>query len=198
MIVQAALTLRDVLSIPKYAALAITTAAIVLILALLLPNMMLAREITMSDAIPFAAKLRILAGLLGSLATNYSFAASTALVSVSLLFGVNVSFFAHALGMRRKLSATGGSGLLTSVGGLASSFVGIGCAACGTFLLGPLLALFGAGALIGALPFGGEEFIVLGIALLVASLWFHARAAGSSTTCNRDNLPIPTNSKEDM
>lgn len=197
MITQAALSLREVFSIPKYAALAITTAAIVLIVALWLPNMVLLREIAMSDAVPFTAKLRILAGLLGTLTTNYSPATGTALVIVSLLFGVNVSFFVHAAGVRRKAVVAGGSGLLASFGGLTSSLVGVGCAACGTFLLGPFFALFGAGTLIGALPFGGEEFIIVGIALLIASLWFHARAAGSTAICVSGNLPPSPDSKED-
>lgn len=138
MIAQAAQALWGVLSIPKYAVLAFVTAVLVLVLALWLPNIVLVREITMSDAVPVTAKLRILVGLLGSLTTNYTFATAAALVSASLLFGLNLSLFLQGIDARR-LSALGRrTGLLASFGGLASSLVGIGCAACGTFLLGPL------------------------------------------------------------
>lgn len=75
-----------------------------------------------------------------------------------------------------------------SLGGFASSLVGIGCAACGTFVLGPLIAIAGTGSIIAALPLGGGEFIALGICLLAVSLWLQARAAGLPVACA---TPIP-------
>jgi hypothetical protein len=183
MIAQAALALQDVFRRPRYVFLAAMTAAIVLILALWLPNVVLLREIGLSDSVPLAAKLRIFAGLIGSITTNYSFAAGAALVLASLLFGVNVSLFFHGAAGRWRAGRFAGSGLLATFGGLASSSVGIGCAACGTFVLGPVLTLLGAGSLMASFPFGGEEFIVIGIGLLAIALVLQARAIAQPIVC---------------
>lgn len=184
MIAQVAQALREVFWAPKYAVLTLATAALVFALALWLPNIVLVRDIVLSGAAPFDAKLRILFGLLGSITTNYTPVVAVALVAASLLFGVNVSLFIRGVGARWSAGVVGGSGVLASIGGFASSLVGIGCASCGIFILGPLLALVGAGSLIAALPLGGAELIVLGIGLLAASLWLQARALESPAACS--------------
>ena len=61
------------------------------------------------------------------------------------------------------LASVGASG----IGGLISGFFGIGCAACGTFLLSSILILLGTGGLLAWLPFRGEEFGLLGVGLLL-------------------------------
>lgn len=184
MTVQFAVTLRDVFRIPGYAVLALLTAIIVLVLALWLPNLALVRDIAFSGAVPLDAKLRVLLGLIGSIATNYTPFVAAALVLASLLFGINVSLFLRGIGARWTASRVGGPGFLASLGGLTSSLVGIGCASCGIFILGPLLALVGAGSLIAALPLGGAELIMLGISLLAGSLWLQARALESPPACS--------------
>ena len=60
---------------------------------------------------------------------------------------------------------------VAGIGGLVSGVFGIGCAACGTFIFTSVLALFGVGGILAYLPFGGEEFGFLGVALLVYSVY---------------------------
>lgn len=183
MIRRFAVTLRDVFRNPGYVVLALATASVVLVMALWLPNLALVRDIAFSATVPLDAKLRVLFGLIGSIATNYTPMVAAALVTASLLFGANLSLFIRSVSERRKSVGAGGPGFLASLGGLATSLVGIGCASCGIFILGPLLALVGGGSMLLALPLGGAEFIFLGIGLLAVSLWLQARALESPAAC---------------
>lgn len=68
-------------------------------------------------------------------------------------------------------------------GGLASGLLGTGCAACGSLLLNPFLAFIGAGGIVAALPFGGQEFAAAGMALLGLSLLLACRNVHRLTGC---------------
>jgi len=54
--------------------------------------------------------------------------------------------------------------------GLVLAVLGLGCASCGSLILTPILGL-AAGGLLAALPLGGGEFAVLGIGLMLWSLY---------------------------
>ena len=91
---------------------------------------------------------------------------------------------AYYFRLRRQLvSQAGQAGAAASLGGLASGFFGVGCAACGTFVLSPVLSFVGASGLIALLPFGGEEFGALGVAMLGFSLVLIARKIGAPLAC---------------
>ena len=75
-----------------------------------------------------------------------------------------------------------------SVGGLVTGVFGIGCAACGTFVLTPLLAAVGAGGLIAFLPFGGEEFGVLSTGILGFSIFLTSKKIQNPLICNVKEL----------
>src|SRR3546814_4694924 len=82
--------------------------------------------------------------------------------------------------LRRQLvRQTGQAGAAASFGGLAAGLFGVGCAACGTFVLSPALTLVGISGLIALLPFGGEEVGVVGLGMLGLSLVLTARRIGS-------------------
>jgi len=105
-------------------------------------------------------------------------------VAVAALFGANVALIAYYFRVRRRFARQAGQvGAATSLGGLASGFFGIGCAACGTFVLSPVLSFIGAAGLIALLPFGGEEFGALGAAMLGFSLVLTARKIGEPVVC---------------
>ena len=69
------------------------------------------------------------------------------------------------------------------MGGLVTGVFGIGCAACGTFVLTPLLIAVGAGGLIAFLPFGGEEFGVLSTGILGFSIFLTSKKIQDPLTC---------------
>src|SRR3546814_16935458 len=91
---------------------------------------------------------------------------------------------AYQFRLRRQLvRQTGQAGAAASFGGLATGLFGVGCAACGTFVLSPALTLVGISGLIALLPFGGEEFGVLGVGMPGLSLVLTARRIAAPVAC---------------
>jgi hypothetical protein len=120
--------------------------------------------------------------LLGSISTNFTVLSAIYTVAVSILLGMNVAMTVFFL--QRRIVSIQQRGLAAGVLGIISGMLGVGCAACGSYILTILLAWFGAGALIKVLPLSGGEFGILAVALLVVSLAMTARQIESPFVCN--------------
>lgn len=177
--------LKQVFGVKRYLMLGIMTAFIVFTLAVWLPNFKLIIQVLTSSTASIADKLGILIGLFGSIKTNFTFVSATYTVIIAVLFGVNVTMIAYYI--KRNKQVADSTGVAAGLGGLISGSFGIGCAACGTFILGPLLALIGAGGLIALLPLGGQEFGFLGVGLLGFSIFLIAKKINTSAVCKTDN-----------
>jgi hypothetical protein len=174
-----AVGLRQVFAKGSYILLAAATGLTVFILATWLPNLGLVWQIAASASVPLADKARVLTALIGSIGTNFTVFSALSTIAVALLFGANVAMITYYYRSRRRIvRQTGQAGAVASLGGLASGLFGVGCAACGTFVLSPALSFIGASGLIALLPFGGEEFGALGVGLLGFSLVLTARRIG--------------------
>ncbi len=179
-----ALGLRQVFARGRYILLAAATGLAVFVLATWLPNLGLVWQIAASASVPFADKVKVLTALIGSIGTNFTLFSALSTVAIAALFGANVAVMAYYFRARRQfLGQAGQAGTAASLGGLASGFFGVGCAACGTFVLSPALSFVGASGLIALLPFGGEEFGALGVAMLGYSLVLTARKIGEPVAC---------------
>ena len=179
-----AVGLRQVFAKGSYILLAVAMGLAVFILATWLPNLGLIWQIAASASIPLADKVQVLTALVGSIGTNFTVFSALSTVAIAALFGANVAMIAYYFRVHRRIVRQAGQvGAATSLGGLASGFFGIGCAACGTFVLGPALSFIGATGLIALLPFGGEEFGALGVGMLGFSLVLTARKIGEPVAC---------------
>jgi hypothetical protein len=180
--------LKQVFTEARYVLLAATTSLAVFILATWLPNLGLVWQIAASGSVPLFDKVRILTALVGSIGTNFTIFSALSTFALAVLFGANVSMIAYHFRTRRRLVRQAGqAGAAVSLGGLASGLFGVGCAACGTFVLSPALAFVGASGLLALLPFGGEEFSVLGTGMLGLSLVLTARNIGAPVVCSIGN-----------
>ncbi len=176
--------LRQVFTDARYVLLATTTGLAVFIVATWLPNLGLVWQIVASGSVPLADKANILVALIGSIATNFTVFSALSTIAIAVLFGANVAMIAYYFGLRRRLvRQPGQAGTMASLGGLASGFFGVGCAACGTFVLSPVLSFVGASGLVALLPFGGEEFGALGVAMLGFSLVITAKRIAEPVAC---------------
>jgi hypothetical protein len=170
-----------------YALIAVLVAFVVFVLATWLPNLELVWKIIASPSVPLLDKVNVLASLVGSIRTNFSDFSAVSTIAVVVLFGVNTAMVTYYVRLRRRLSRQmGQAAALAGVGGVASGFLGIGCAACGTFALGPILSFVGATGLITLLPFDGQEFGLLGIALLGFSIFLAAKKINEPLVCPVD------------
>lgn len=162
-------TLGTVFKQPWYALIATLVAVSVLVFAIWLPNISLIASVLTSSVGTSAEKVAFLFSLLGSITTNFTALSASTTIVVAILFGASVTLFLYYVRKVRvrtsSIHSLGGVG----VAGVISGFLGIGCVACGTFILSSVLVLIGAGGILIYLPFGGEEFSFIGIGLLLYS-----------------------------
>lgn len=175
-------TLISVLAKPRYAFLAMLVSVIVFTTAVWLPNLGLIQIVFQNTSV--AEGLSFLWSLYGGIGTNFSIISASYTTAIAILFGINMSVLFYYIkrarvGMRG-MKVSGAAG----IGGLISGVFGIGCAACGTFLLTPLLALFGATGLLAYLPFGGEEFGFIGVVLLGYSIYILLNKINDPLVCD--------------
>lgn len=157
----------------------------VFVLSTWLSNLKLILVVVTSPIATLSDKLSILVSLLGSIQTNFSAFSASYTIVIAILFGINIAMIVYYIRQRRKFLQK--SGMVASFGGLVSGMLGIGCAACGTFVLGPLLSLISVGGLIAFFPFGGQEFGVLGVGILSFSIFLSAKKIQSPLICKTNN-----------
>ncbi len=173
--------LRQVFAHSSYIALAGVLALVVFLLAVWLPNFGLIAQVFRDSNVPLAVALGIALSLLGGIDTNFSLLSAGYTIAIAVLFGFTVAMIVYLL-KRRRVTAAGNSIAIGS-GAMVSGVVGIGCAACGSLILGVILPSLGAAGALAALPLNGEEFGILSVALLFVSLLLTSKSVVGSVAC---------------
>ena len=163
-------TVRLVLGIPTYAAVAVVGAVGGLTLFVTGQNPAVVADLVVGGSLPLADRVTVLLELYPFVGTIYGPVAGALLVVVSALVGVDVAMLAyhlreHGLGAREGAAGTAGALL---------GALGAGCGACGAVLLTGLLSLVGATGLLALLPLEGLELSLLAAAVLVLSVYWLA------------------------
>lgn len=165
----------------SYIALASALAAAAFLFAVWLPNLGLLTDIFATSSTPFAVKLNIAISLLGGISTNFSLLSAGYTIAIAILFGVVVAMVVHL--MRKNRSQLESNTVAAGLGGIGSGILGVGCAACGSFLLMTILSSFGAVGALALLPLKGGEFGVLSVALLLISLFLISKKITEPFIC---------------
>jgi len=174
-------TLIRVFGKAGYVVLALVVAGMTLAVATLLPNMQLVTSVLVSSDMAAPTKFSLIASLLGSIATNFTGISAATTVAISLLFGMNVAMVAYVIA--GKLKEVSNGALATGSLGALLGVLGLGCAACGSFLLLNFLAFFGAASLLALLPLRGVEFNLLALVLLVLAIVLAAKKIAQPSIC---------------
>ena len=172
-----------ILTKPLYVFIAILTAWAVLTFAVLLPNMQLIGVVLFSDTASALEKANFLFSLYGSIGTNFTLVSASSTVVIAVLFGVNVILLLYYIRRVRGAVSNVRSTGVAGISGLISGVLGIGCAACGTFVLTSVLALIGVGGIVTYLPFKGVEFGFIGVGLLLYSTYSLVSKIDSPLVC---------------
>lgn len=177
--------LRVVITQPQSLLLTFGVAWAIFTGAVWLPNLTLLLNVFGSSA-PLIDKLSFLGTLYQSIGTNFTFISAGYTLLIALLFGLQIALLVYYIQKTKtsRVSLRGVGG--TSLGGLVAGIMGIGCAACGTFILTTVLSLIGVAGLLTFLPLGGEEFGFLGVALLFYSIWLLLKKLKAPNVC-----PVP-------
>ena len=161
---------QKVFSSLAYVTLATAIAISVFSFAIWLPNWRLIFTVIASPSVNFTEAVAVIFGLFLSIGTNFTVVSASYTIAIAILFGINVALLSYYISIKK--GSLKGKGGIYGIGGFVSGVLGIGCAACGTFILTSILALVGAGGIITLLPLGGGEFGILGVVLIgYATYW---------------------------
>lgn len=155
----------------------------IILLAIWLPNLSLIIDTAFSASMNLSEKLNFLVATLSALRTNFTVASRTITILVTALFALNVSLVVRYVRVKRKLGGFSGS----SIGGMLTGLLGMGCAACGSVILSSIFGVSATAGFIGALPFGGQEFGVVAMGVLGYSILSTSKKINSSGVCHPDN-----------
>ncbi len=175
--------IKEVFQSFRYILIASIGALTAFTLAVWFPNLSLIASTASKSNVPLGIKAQLLWGLFGSITTNFSTFSAIYTIAIAILFGINLAMAIHLL-MMGKLAGLGSEGLAAGFGGVASGVFGMGCAACGSFVLSSILSLVGASGAITLLPLKGGEFGILSVVLFTVSIYFVARKITTPFACS--------------
>mgnify|MGYP001583621323 CR=1 FL=1 len=139
--------------------LAIAVAVAVFLFAVWLPNFGLITRVVFDSSVSIENKVQLPWSLLGSIGTNFTPLSATYTIVIAILFGVYIAMLTYFL--KRRSKEVGQGRIVTGFLGIASGVLGVGCAACGSFLLTSVLPIVGASSALALLPLGGSEFGIM-------------------------------------
>ncbi|MCD5384507.1 MAG: hypothetical protein LRZ97_01155 [Candidatus Pacebacteria bacterium] len=170
----------------RYVVTALVVSITVFSLSVWLPNSAIIWSVFSNTSIAFVDKVSLLWHLYGSIVTNFHIFSASYTIIIAILFGVNIALMLKYIKEQKTLTDKSNvkPAVGTSVGGLIAGFLGIGCATCGTFILSGLFTIFGTGVVLTLLPLGGGEFGIIGVALLMYSIYIILKKMQTPYICN--------------
>lgn len=154
---------------PGVAFSAVSIAFLVFSFTVLIQNRLLIATVLNEPTATISEKIAFVGSLYGSILTNFTVFSAITTITIAVLFGINFALLGFYIATVHSIRGSISAGT-SSLGGLISGLFGIGCAACGTFVLSTVLTSFGAAGLLMILPFRGEELSLIGIGLLMYSI----------------------------
>jgi len=159
--------MQTVISNWEYVLLALLVSTGIFTIVIGIQNWQLLSSLWSADFGTLWQKLALSFTLYLSISSNFTLLSGITTVITSALFGTSIALLIYyAKTVQNVPIRMTGIGI-SSFGGMLSGLLGIGCAACGTFLFSQMLLLFGTGWLLTWLPLKGEEFGLLGVILLI-------------------------------
>lgn len=155
-----------VLKQPVYLIIAAAITSFTLGIVLWSLNLDLLRYILFEAPLGLFDKFDFVIEIYGGILTNYGSFQAMIMVLFSVLFGINAAMLLFVVKSGHRDAVRSKS----SVGGLFAAIIGGGCIACGTSIITPIVASFGATATVGLNNAIGTVVNLIGILLICYSL----------------------------
>lgn len=173
-------TLGGIFRKPRYVIVALLVSLLLIAFAAWLPNLHLITKAMTSSTMTLWQKTNLATSLLGSLQTNFTPLSRSLTIISATLTGLQSSlliyYLRHSIQIQKEMGV--------SVVGVIMSLLGVGCVSCGSVVLTSLIGFGSATFLLGILPFKGQEFGFLGIAILLIAIRFTLKKINEPYTCN--------------
>jgi hypothetical protein len=170
---------KTVFSRPFYITVAVVIGVIFFISNLWLINYEYLSFVIFNDLLGVGAKLKLAFNIPDLLRIRFGNLDLFLSLTISILLGINMSslwyFFKKQMAVSKELSS--------SLIGAIVSALGLGCASCGSVVISSVLGIGASSAFIGVLPFGGNEFGILGILILLYSIYAIAKKIDNNFAC---------------
>jgi hypothetical protein len=137
------------------------------------PNLV---SVASTTALPASAKARLLLLLLLHPGARTDAWTLWMVYALAVLFVLSITLNIYAVRELRMEKSW-----LGQAGGVLLGTLGVGCAACGTFVLSGFLSTAATAAVISVLPFHGKEFLAAGLILLGVSVYRTAKSIDRKT-----------------
>ncbi|OGZ58969.1 MAG: hypothetical protein A2728_01785 [Candidatus Spechtbacteria bacterium RIFCSPHIGHO2_01_FULL_38_11] len=175
--------LKRVFSKFSYTLLAFTVGWFIFSISVFAPNLKLISKVFKSEVVSAKYKINFIFNLYEGLDTSVSTFSLATIISVAVLFGINIAMLVYMLKRNVAVSVPNrqGKNIFSTFVATIAGVLGIGCAACGSLILTPLITALGATWILTALPFGGREFSLVAIILILISIY---------SLCKKINDPL--------
>jgi len=170
---------KEVFSHALYIKIALVVSILVLLITIWLPNFQFLKFTVSTNAFDVVEKAKIIMYSLGAFVTNFTLVSRTFAVIIAVLMGINIAFLVYYF--KKRIGTQKAAG--TSVAGITSGLLGVGCSACGSVVLSSIFGVSAATGFIGILPLKGLEFSILSVAILGASTYYIAVKIQSPLVC---------------
>lgn len=178
-VVMAWRALKGIVSLPQYFLLTFGVASVVFVFSIWFPNLGLIRDVIFSVSLTLSQKILFLWYSIGAIFTNFSVFSAGLVVFVSVLFGLNIAVTTYFY--KKRLAFQRASGF--SFAGMLASFIGVGCTSCGSIVLTAFIGVGTTASILGFLPLQGQEFNIVGLILLVWTLYYTAKKSIDPLVC---------------
>lgn len=175
-------SLKEVFRDIRYVGIALGCGFLAFAFSIWLHNLRLIGDVIASPLFAVPDKALFLWRLLGGITTNTTPLAAVLIIILSVVFGINAALLLYSLRTRRTIAGVGTK--TVTAGGILGAIFGVGCASCGTYLLGATLSSLGASGVLALLPLGGQEFLIVSIALLTISIVWTAKSMSAQRVCS--------------
>ena len=163
---------------PKYLILLVLSSVVAYLLLVVVSNINLFQNTLFRGDFTLDVK----AAVFTTAIANSLLVSGSTTILLAVLLGFNIA--AITFYFRNKISKFRAHSSATSIVGIIAGIFGLGCAACGSFIITSLIPFFGLGTLFTILPFHGVEFGFIGILLLCISLFLTLREIQNPAVCN--------------
>ena len=137
-------------------------------------------QINSDPSISLTQSFSISKTLLVSFLDTYTPGTFVFTLTFSLLLSIYLVLLFHVIGRQKSLFSRS---TVVGVSGSFLSFIGVGCAACGSLILGSIASTIGAGWVLAYLPYGGSELGIIGLFLLIISIYLADRTLKKPLVC---------------
>lgn len=173
-------TLGEFFRRPWYISLSGMVSCTVISVLILLPNFPLLKVTLVSDYFSYSEKFLMLVRSFGAFETNFTRFSQVTTILVSILIGLQVSLLVMYVRKRTQIKKSIGA----STVGTIVSLLGVGCTACGSVILSSIFGISAVTAVLGWLPFNGTEITIVGLLMLIWSVWYTAYKCSVPVSCS--------------